>query len=194
MPQSGHIQVKNLVASLFTLSALAAVLPASAQATPEFAPALLTSSAMAMVAIAQGPPPGGPGRGPGFGQGPTEEEKERFRVRIGITKEQQLEIDRVFRESGQQMGEIRKRSGDLTRQLYGLYDSFDFDRGQAKAIRRELLMLHKRMADIHADNEEKLRRIMSREQFERMRALVKEDWDKRRKAWDAQRARGGARP
>jgi Spy/CpxP family protein refolding chaperone len=182
--------VKNRFNSLFTLSALAATSVAGAQVSP----GLVSTATISCAVIAQGPPPGGPGRGPRFGQGPTEEEKERNRIRIGISREQQGEIDKVFRDSDQQMQEIRKRSGDLSRQLYGLYDAYDFDRVQAKAIRKELLMLHKRMTDIHADNEEKLRHIMNREQFERMRAIVKEDWKKRREAWERQRSNGGTQP
>ena len=142
------------------------------------------------MAVAQGPGgPGGPG-GRRF-QGPTEEEKERNRIRIGISKEQQAEIDRVFHDSDQQMQEIRRKFGDLSKQLYTLYDSYDFDRGQANAIRRDLLRLHKRMADIHADNEEKLRRIMTREQFDRMRAIVRETMEQHRKEWEERRRNGG---
>lgn len=190
--------MKNSVALLTTLSALSAlsaalaVTPATAQLTPSLlTPSLVAASALPPLAaaiVAQGP-----GRGPRFGP-PSEEEKERFRIRIGISKEQQAEIDKVFRESDLQMQEIRKRSGELSRQLYSLYDIYDFDRGQAKTLRRELLMLHKRMADLHAENEEKLRRIMTREQFDRMRALVREEWDKRRKEWEKQRASRGTRP
>jgi len=148
----------------------------------------LTNAACAVVS--QGPPPGGvPGRG--FGQGPTEEEKEKARVRIGLTKEQQADIDKVFRDSDVLMREIRTRFGELSKQLYGLYDSYDFDRAQAQSIRKELLKLHRRMGDIHADNEEKLRRIMTREQFDRMRKLMNEARDQMRKAWEEQRKRRG---
>jgi Spy/CpxP family protein refolding chaperone len=185
--------VKKRAYSLFTLAAcggLAVTLVAQAQITPQ----LVTAAALSSAVISQGPPPGSPGgRPPRFGP-PTEEEKERNRIRIGISREQQAQIDKVFRDSDLLMQEIRKRNIDLSRQLYGLYDSYDFDRAQAKTIRRELLTLHKRMTDIHAENEEKLRHIMNREQFERMRAIVREDWENRRKQWERQRANGGARP
>jgi hypothetical protein len=138
------------------------------------------------MAVRQGPPAGGRRF-----QGPSEEEKERNRIRIGISKDQQAEIDRVFRDSDQLMQEIRKKFGDLSKQLYALYDNYDFDRAQAQAIRRDLLRLHKRMADIHAENEEKLRHIMNREQFERMRAIVRESMESHRKEWEERRKRGG---
>ena len=134
-----------------------------------------------------GPPPGSSGN---F-QGPSEEDKERFRIKIGATKEQQGQIDQVFRDSDIQMNEVRTKFKDLSQQLYGLYDIYDFDRNQARNVRRELLRLHKRMADIHAENEEKLRRILTKDQFERMRALMKEEFAKKIKEMESRRGKGG---
>ncbi len=136
-------------------------------------------------------PGGGQGGPPRFGgPGPTEAEKENARIRIGMTKEQQAQIDAVFHESDLQMGEVRGKFMEFSKQLYSLYDSYDFDRVQAHNIRKELLKLHKRMAENHADNEEKLRKILTREQFERMRALVKEERDRKRKEFEERQKRG----
>lgn len=183
--------MKRLFGSLLTLSVVSVGSSAIAQSAASHATEISAYSV-----INQGPPPGGrqPGFGPQFGRGPTEEEKERFRIRIGISKEQQAAIDNVFRESDQQMTEVRTRSMDLSNQLYNLYDIYDFDRAQAQSIRRDLLKLHKRMADIHADNEERFRHIMTREQFEKMRTLVREERDKRRRAWEDQHKRGPGAP
>jgi Spy/CpxP family protein refolding chaperone len=134
-----------------------------------------------------GPPPGG--NSGSLQNGPSEEDKERFRIKIGATKEQQNQIDLVFKDSDVQMSEIRGKFRELSQQLYSLYDIYDFDRNLAKGIRRDLLKLHKRMADIHAENEEKLRRILTKDQFERMKALMKEEYAKRMK--DMQSRRGG---
>lgn len=130
---------------------------------------------------------GGPGRPGGQGRGPTEEEKEKFRLRLGITRDQQTQIEALHKS----MDDTRSSYIDLSRQLYTLYKTFDFDRSQAASLRSRINKLHKSMADIQAANEEKLRRILTRDQFDRMQAIIKEDRDKRRREFDERRKRDG---
>ncbi|HXG24294.1 MAG TPA: Spy/CpxP family protein refolding chaperone [Chthonomonadales bacterium] len=123
----------------------------------------------------------------GGGQrGPTEEEREKIRLRIGITKEQQTQIEQLYVETDQQRREIGRRMHMLYRQLFTLYDNYDFDRNQARAIRRELTDLHRRTLWLHAENEEKLRKILTKEQFDKLRALMREKRDE----WRREREKG----
>src|SRR5690348_1432026 len=137
-------------------------------------PALLLSL-LAPVLGAQRP--GGP-PGP-----PSEEEKERIRGRLGITRDQQTQIEAIFADTGRQMREIDTRMRDLYHQLYAAYDAYDFDRNQAHALRKEIAGLYRRRMALHAENEEKLRRILNRDQFDRMRAMMREMRDKHRQEW-----------
>jgi Spy/CpxP family protein refolding chaperone len=121
---------------------------------------------------------------------PGPEEKERMRLRIGLTKEQQAQMEAIFVESGRQVREILSKMRELNEQLGALYDSYDYDRNQARAIRRELVRLHHRWLLLHAENEEKLRRLMSREQFARFRALMKEEWERCRREREGRREHG----
>src|SRR5207248_1313738 len=111
-------------------------------------------------------------QGPGPQHGPTEEEKARIRERIGITRQQQQQIEQMFESSGKQMKELRDRYRDLTRKLNDeVYAHFDFDRNEAKSLRKEIMSLHWKMGQIHDNNELQLRNILSRDQFEKMKAM-----------------------
>src|SRR5579884_3987130 len=74
--------------------------------------------------------------------------------RIGITSQQQKQLEALFAESKRQRQAIRSRQ-------------------QARAIREEIVAQHRRLLDLYAENETKLRRILNREQFERLRAQLK---------------------
>ncbi|HZO91171.1 MAG TPA: periplasmic heavy metal sensor [Chthonomonadaceae bacterium] len=93
--------------------------------------------------------------------------------RIGITSQQQKQLEALFAESKRQRQAIRSRQHALYRELRSLYDSYDFDPQRARAIREEIVAQHRRLLDLYAENETKLRRILNREQFERLRAQLK---------------------
>lgn len=109
---------------------------------------------------------------------PSEDEKEKMRVRMQITKEQQAQIEAVFTDEQKQERDIRTRERELWHQLYILYGQFDFDRNQALAIRKELGSLFRKRIMLHAETQEKLRKILTREQFDRMMAAMKEQREK----------------
>jgi len=147
--------------------------------------AILVGSSLGIVQ-AQGPRPDR--HGPrNANRGPSDEEKETIRLKIGITKDQEAKIEALHTETDQKLNDVMAKTRDLYKQLTALYDSYDFDRNQARNLRQQLTALHRRMLDIHADNEEKLRRILSRDQFEKLRQLLKEYWEKTRQE-RAQRA------
>ena len=102
-----------------------------------------------------------------------DDDRERARRRIGITRDQQRRIEAVYEDADEEKREIRRRLDDLYRDLDGAYDYYDFDRGRARNIIDQIAGLQRRILQIHADNEEKLRRILSREQFGRLRAELR---------------------
>jgi Spy/CpxP family protein refolding chaperone len=128
-----------------------------------------------------------------FGQRrqPTPEEKEAWRIRVGISKEQQGRLDQLFAETDRKMSENRAKIRQAWGELNEIIGNYDFDRKTAKDKRREIWKLHWQMQEIHAQNEEKLREILSREQFARMRAVIKEDMEKFRKDFENRRRPGG---
>jgi len=127
-----------------------------------------------------------PGQNPQ--RGPSEEDKEKVRLRIGMTKEQQSQIEALYAQSDQQRREIGLKMRDLFRQLEeDCYEHYDFDRSKATAIRKEIVGLHKRILLLRADNEEKLRRILNRDQFRRLRELMREQREQFRKQWERRR-------
>jgi len=122
---------------------------------------------------------------------PSDEERERNRVRLGITREQQEQIEALYAELDRQNREIWTRSGELFRQLDEKYSSYDLDQEGARAIRRELMGLHRRRLMAFAEFQDKLRRVLNREQFNRLQVLVREQREKWRKQWEQGRGRGG---
>ncbi len=124
--------------------------------------------------------------------GPSEEEKERIRVRIGITREQNSQIEAIYAEDRRQDMELRGRMGELYRQLDTVYD----DRSQASIVRKQICGLYRQRIAIHADTQEKLRRVLNRDQFARLTAMVHEWRDRFRKdhQWGGGPGRGPGGP
>lgn len=100
-------------------------------------------------------------------------------ARLGLTKEQQTQIEAFYTESDRQQRELMTKMRDLYHQLYTVYDNYDYDKNQASSIRREIGMLYKKRLTLTGENEDKLRRILNREQFDKLRALMKEQKEQR---------------
>lgn len=114
------------------------------------------------------------------GQRPqTDEEKERARVRIGITLEQQEKIEALYAETSALRKDAFGKLRETFKQLYTLQDTYEFDRMQSKVLSREIMGIHRKLLGIQLDNEEKLRKILNKEQFEKLRAMMKEEREKR---------------
>ena len=127
-------------------------------------------------------------------QRPTDEEKENNRKRLGISIQQQQQIDDLYKETGARMAEVRKAMGDRQRELWDVYGNYDIDEARARSLRMEIIKLHRKMGEIHADNERRLRQILSREQFGKLRELMKEQFEKRRQDFERRRGRPGGPP
>jgi Spy/CpxP family protein refolding chaperone len=129
------------------------------------------------LSFAQGPGGfGGQRGGPPFGQRkpPTEAEKEAARLRMGISKEQQAGIEAIFSDADGQVKEIFTKLREQQRQLHAIYEQYDFDRNAALALRKQVNATYRRIGQMHAENEEKLRKILNREQFDKMQAMLRE--------------------
>ena len=124
---------------------------------------------------------------------PSDEEKERTRIKIGITREQQIQIEAIFADARRQEGEVHNKSRELYAQLFSLYDIYEFDREQAKKLRREISKQNYKRMMIHAETQEKLRKVLSREQFDRMTQHGREMREKWRKEHPRRGPPGGSR-
>lgn len=123
-------------------------------------------------------------------QRPSDDEKEKNRIRIGITVQQQQQIDALWTDTGAKIREVREAQQQKNLELRQVMEKYDFDRGKARALREQIIQLHRKAGDIHAENEEKLRKILTRDQFERLQGLMKEMFEKRRKEWQDHHPKG----
>ena len=129
--------------------------------------------------LAQGGPPPGPPRGQGrppglrawFGV-----DRENARQRLGITKEQQEQIEALWAQMDQARRESMEKLGALYMELGRAYDSFDVDEEQVRRIRRQILQLHREGLERFAQSEDRLRKILTREQFGKLRTMMREMW------------------
>ncbi len=118
-----------------------------------------------------------------------EEEKEKARIRIGMTKEQQAQIEAIYAESEKKRQEAMRELGQKHQQLRAVYDSYEIDKTQERALLRDIVAVHWRLLRIHSEDEAKIRRILTKEQHEKLRALMKEAMDQARSRW-----RRGSKP
>jgi Spy/CpxP family protein refolding chaperone len=114
-------------------------------------------------------------------RGPSDEEKEKSRLRLGITVDQQNRIEALFKATGQQMHDLytklHEKRNELRTNVYGQYS---FDVRQAKAAQNEILAINKLILEVQADTELKMRKILNRQQFERLQQMLKEKSEQRR--------------
>lgn len=130
-------------------------------------------------------------RGQGGPHGPSPEEKEKIRLAVGMSKDQQNQIEAIYAEGHRLEGESRKKSGELMKQLRKLTDSYSYDRKQAEAIRRELCDNYRQRLQIHADIQDKVRKVLNREQFDKLTELANARFEQMRKDWQQRRGPGG---
>ena len=101
------------------------------------------------------------------------EEEERLLRRLQISQEQQEKIKHLYRESDRRKRAIDERLGQLYRELDTLYGRYEFDRVKVRAVTDEISEQRRQSLALYMDNEEKLRRILKREQFERLRDITR---------------------
>jgi Spy/CpxP family protein refolding chaperone len=138
------------------------------------------------VSLAQAPdsPRREPGRPRSFRpHGPSDEEKEKTRVRIGMTKEQQAQIEALYSETEQKRRDAMKQLGEKHMRLGALYDAYDVDKKQERELLRDIMEIHWRLLRIHSENEARIRKILTKEQHEKLRALIRESMEQARSRW-----------
>lgn len=111
------------------------------------------------------------------------EEKEKFRQRLGITVQQQEQMDALFQESDRQRRALGARLWELFGERQTVCDVYDYDRAREAALRREIGQVYVQILKVHSETEEKLRRILTRDQFDRLRALRNETMRMFRDGW-----------
>ena len=96
-----------------------------------------------------------------------------LRRRLRLSEEQREQIQRLYRDSDRRKDDIEERLKKLYSELDRLYDQFDYDRGRVRTVTNEISDVRRRSLTLYMDNEEKLRRILKREQFERLRDITR---------------------
>jgi Spy/CpxP family protein refolding chaperone len=95
-----------------------------------------------------------------------------LRRRLRLSDEQQEKIQQLYRDSDRRKREIDELLKKLYRDLDKLYDRYDFDRGKVKNVSDQISDVRRRSLTLYRENEEKLRSILTREQFERLRNIT----------------------
>ena len=127
-------------------------------------------------------------------KGPSDEEKEKNRIRIGLSKDQQAKLETLFKETGEQLQEVFKKQGEKRKELAEVYKDYKYDKSKAAAMQEELMQLRKQMADISRRNEDRLRQIMKKDQFDRFQTLMQEKREQRQKERGDHGRTGGPPP
>lgn len=106
--------------------------------------------------------------------------RERMRLRVGITPEQSAKFEALHEHVEKQRQAITRQMRQMYDRLMRLYDEYAFDRNEVNKVRNEIHRLQRRRMEVYAENEEQIRKILTREQFKRFRAMLKEQWEHRR--------------
>ncbi|GEM_PF-5822550 len=125
--------------------------------------------ALGQIAQTQGEGQGRPPHGK-----PSQEDRDKFRQKIGLSVQQQTQMDTVFEEMGRERKPLGDKLRELHKQRHELLSAYTMDRSKEKALRAEITALYGRMLQLHTESEEKMRRIMNREQFDRLQQMMRE--------------------
>lgn len=127
----------------------------------------------------------------GIGRGPSEADKEKARLRIGMTREQQQQIETLYSDADTKAREVFDQIRQKHEQLHALYDAYEIDKNRERTLIREITRLRSQALLIHSETETKVRQILTKEQHEKLRALMKEAMEKFRSRWGQRPAPGG---
>lgn len=113
----------------------------------------------------------------------TDAEREKARLRIGITKEQQQQLEAILRETSKSTKAVYDQLRARHAELLAVYDAYEIDRRREQALIKEIGRLRMRLLQIHSEHEKKVRQVLSKEQHERLRALMREALEASRRQW-----------
>lgn len=122
-------------------------------------------------------------RPPGPRFGVSDAEKEKARQRIGITREQQQQLEALLEETGKQTRAVFEQLREKHEQLQAVYEAYEIDKNKERALMRDISRLRYRLLQIHSEHEAKVRQVLTKEQHERLRALMKEAMENARRAF-----------
>lgn len=131
-----------------------------------------------LLMLAQPPPPPGDERR-GFPPQPTPEMKEQFRQRIGINEQQQEQMDAIFKETFQKRRDLGKKLGELFEARQKVCDVYELDKNQLRKVNAEIQKVQGQILALHVETEEKMRRLLNKDQFARLilfRAEGRKKW------------------
>lgn len=101
-------------------------------------------------------------------------EREKARMQIGISVQQQEQLTRLYAEADKREKAIGKELHGLYEQQRALYSVYLIDHNQERELRKKIEQMHSQLLQLHADTEDGLRKLLTREQFERLNAALKD--------------------
>lgn len=137
-----------------------------------FSTALLAQNPNSPPKVASGQPPSSVyGRSKPF---PTPEQRERYRQKLGITVQQQEQLDALYAEADKKRKELWDKMREMNTQHWEMLETFDYDKTKERIHRYEMSKLYRSILFHHTDTEDKIRKLLTKEQFERLVAMRKE--------------------
>ncbi len=118
------------------------------------------------------------------------EDREKFRIRVGMNTQQQEQMETLFKDIHKRRTDLFKRMRELFEEREKVTDDYEFDHKREKAIRNELGKINAELLNLHTETEEKIRKILNKEQFEKLREIRKEQ----KAQWQKERGSRGDRP
>jgi uncharacterized protein with von Willebrand factor type A (vWA) domain len=119
--------------------------------------------------------------------------KEEFRQKIGMTEQQQEQMDKMFKETFQKRRDLGKKMRQQFEARQKVGNVYELDRAQLRQINNEIQRVNAQILALHVEAEEKIRRILNKDQFNKMIAF-REEGMKKWQAGERQRRGGGAPP
>lgn len=101
-------------------------------------------------------------------------EREKARLQIGISVQQQEQLTRLYAEADKKEKAIGHELHSLYKQQRALYSVYLIDHSQERELRKKIEQMHSQLLQLHADTEDGLRKLLTREQFERLNAALKD--------------------
>ncbi|HEY3413534.1 MAG TPA: periplasmic heavy metal sensor [Armatimonadota bacterium] len=126
-------------------------------------------------ASAQAPPPPG---------GPPQGRVNRLST-LGLNADQMKRVQDVLKDFGPKMRDLEKSLFDRRRTLEGLYDRFDLDLGQARQLNKQINGIQKDILDQHLKLQVELRKILTADQYSKMRqGMHRRPMERRDAPWE----------
>ncbi len=94
---------------------------------------------------------------------------------LGISNAQQKQMEEIFAKAGPKRHALQTRLHDLYTELHDLDANYEFDQRRATVLIDQIVDLHRQLLALHAANEARMRKILSVDQFQRLRDMIKKE-------------------